>query len=153
MCKDLQQNHVGLKSIKTKIKKEDNPSSTFLAMTGQIAKVIEHLNNLTGRRFALHGENANCVGAALTGKGHLHQKYTVEELKLVIDHKVAEWGGDDVCFSDGKPGRFYLRPKTLFSYKNLADYLEEAQVWKNGLPKVKQQAVERKVVVRDGPPV
>lgn len=47
--------------------------------------------------------------------------HTLEDLRLVVDHKVSEWAGGDMAK--------YLRPQTLFQPSKFGGYLDEAREW------------------------
>lgn len=61
-------------------------------------------------------------------RGRLAEGYTAEDLMLVVDYLTAKWLKDPKM-SD------YLRPRTLFSPENCAEYFDKAKKWtKNGRP-------------------
>lgn len=55
-------------------------------------------------------------------KERLKSGTSVADLKLVIDHKIAQWG-------DSEKMRAFIRPKTLFGPENFPGYLSEAHDW------------------------
>ena len=75
----------------------------------QINIVISYLNDRAGKKFRNVQGNAKHINARLK-EGH-----TVEDMKLVIDRKVAEWKGG--------PMDEYLRPPTLFNSEKFEGYL------------------------------
>jgi len=80
-------------------------------------EIIQYLNEKTGKNFRY---NAN--GNLKFIKARIKEKYTLKDFKKVIDLKVAEWS--DTIFSNGTPGKNYLRPQTLFNEK-FDSYLNE----------------------------
>lgn len=71
--------------------------------------VISYLNDRAGKKFRNVQGNAKHINARLK-EGH-----TVDDMKLVIDRKVAEWKGG--------PMDEYLRPPTLFNSEKFEGYL------------------------------
>lgn len=71
--------------------------------------VISYLNDRAGKKFRNVQGNAKHINARLK-EGH-----TVEDMKMVIDRKVAEWKGG--------PMDEYLRPPTLFNSEKFEGYL------------------------------
>ena len=80
--------------------------------TPQIKEVIDYLNEKTNKNF-----RATTKKTQILIKTLLKNKYTVEDIKKVIDIKVRQWGKD-------KKMKIYLRPETLFGTKFEA-YLNE----------------------------
>lgn len=80
--------------------------------TLQIKEVIDYLNEKTNKNF-----RATTKKTQTLIKGLLKNKYTVEDIKKVIDIKVKQWSKD-------KKMKIYLRPETLFGSKFEA-YLNE----------------------------
>lgn len=80
--------------------------------TPQIKEVIDYLNEKSKKNFR---HTTNKTQTLI--KGLLKNKYTVEDIKKVIDIKVKQWGKD-------KKMKIYLRPETLFGSKFEA-YLNE----------------------------
>jgi len=83
-----------------------------------VAAVIDALNSLSGRRFDPGGAQAQYV------RGRLRSGATVEQLVLVVEHRVALWAKDPRM-------RQYLRPETLFGAAKFEDYLPLAREWDN----------------------
>ena len=98
---------------------EPKPSSN----ASSIKSVIDHLNSQTNSKFQPKGKAAENI------KARFEEGFTVDDLKLIIDHKVMEWGKDARMCQ-------YLRPATLFIPKNCAGYLSQARAVRMG------QAVE-----------
>lgn len=82
----------------------------------RVDEVLTHLNSALGKS----GASAFTSGCGLGER--LRKGATVEDAKLVIDFKVAEWAEDDKM-------RQYIRPKTLFGAENFPGYLSEARDW------------------------
>lgn len=80
--------------------------------TPQIKEVIDYLNEKTNKNF-----RATTKKTQILIKTLLKNKYTVEDIKKVIDIKVKQWSKD-------KKMKIYLRPETLFGSKFEA-YLNE----------------------------
>ena len=75
----------------------------------QCVELLEHLNAQTGKKFRPVDANLRLLAARL-------KEATAEEIRAVIDAKVAEWSGD---LGMAK----YLRPETLFNATKFAGYL------------------------------
>jgi uncharacterized phage protein (TIGR02220 family) len=73
-------------------------------------QIIEYLNAKTSSKFRPVTSNLSLV------KARLAEGASPEDCRAVIDAKVAEWKGD-------KSMSQYLRPKTLFSATNFAQYM------------------------------
>ena len=80
--------------------------------TPQIKEVIDYLNEKTNKNFRATTKKTQTLIKTL-----LKNKYTVEDIKKVIDIKVKQWSKD-------KKMKIYLRPETLFGSKFEA-YLNE----------------------------
>lgn len=83
--------------------------------TSQIKEVIDYLNEKSNKNFRHTTKKTQTLI-----KGLLKNKYTVKEIKKVIDIKVKQWGKD-------KKMKIYLRPETLFGNK-FEGYLNEEPV-------------------------
>ena len=85
---------------------KENPDSS---------SVIEHFNKVCSTKYRSstksHSENINA---------RLKEGHSVEDLKIVIDSKFAEWGGDPKMAQ-------YIRPQTLFSAGKFQGYLTAAK--------------------------
>ena len=57
-------------------------------------------------------------------EARLNDGHSTEDLKLVVDHKLSQWGKD-------KKMRTYLRPTTVFQASKFDGYLNDALEWKN----------------------
>jgi len=80
-----------------------------------VNRVIEYLNKVTGRNFG-----KSRPGTFKNILARMKERHTLDDFKKVIDHKASEW-------LDNPDMRQYLRPSTLFSSKNFANYLDEAE--------------------------
>lgn len=87
-------------------------------VSADVAAVFEALNSLSGRRFDPGGAQAQYV------RGRLKCGATVEQLVLVVEHRVALWAKDPKM-------REYLRPETLFGAAKFENYLPLAREWDN----------------------
>ena len=72
--------------------------------------VLNYLNSKIGSRFRSVPANLKLISA------RLKEGATVADCKSVIDAKVAEWSEDSKL-------KKYLRPATLFSAENFAQYV------------------------------
>lgn len=89
------------------------PSRKTLSGKPDDAKqVLEFLNQKTGRRYQPVKANLEMIVA------RLKEGTTVDELRMVVAKKCREWAGDEKM-------SLYLRPKTLFSRLNYAQYQGE----------------------------
>lgn len=79
------------------------------------AEVISYLNLKSGKNF-----KADSASAIRFINGRLKDGYTVDDMKHVIDVKVAEW-------KDTERDQ-YLRPETLFSSTKFESYLNQRPV-------------------------
>jgi phage replication O-like protein O len=101
------------------VSRMDEPKPDLLTIPA--IEVITYLNQATGSRYSLKPD-----GNAVKGtRGRLADGFSVEELKRVIDFKLAEWGQDSKM-------RQYLRPSTLFRPNHCPAYLQAAQAWAVG---------------------
>lgn len=78
-------------------------------------QVIRYLNERTGRRFSLKTKAYKAKIYARLSEG-----YTIDDMKTVIDKKVAEWKGTEY--------EKYLSPTTLFSPSHFDVYLNQADI-------------------------
>lgn len=111
-----------------------NPDDAGDGSAGILARAaIEHLNAKTGSAYRHVESNLKLVRARL-GEGA-----TLDEVKAVIDAKVAEWAGDRKMAA-------YLRPSTLFNATNFAQYVGQ-------LPRASAPAVGTPIGVASGSPL
>ena len=101
----------------TKIDAGNIRSSSMSIRQNELAdQVIDHLNKLTGSRYR-HSESSRKHIRARISEG-----CTVNELKLIVDHKTEQWIGTEQ--------EEYLRPLTLFGRVTLFEgYLSNAIRW------------------------
>lgn len=75
----------------------------------EIDALIEHLNQRAGKAFRPVEANRKFV------RGRLKEGFTTDDVRAVIDAKVAQWKGDSKMAD-------FLRPGTLFNATNFAQY-------------------------------
>lgn len=110
----------GLKKVIKEVSKEDS-----IEPVQPVEVVVEYLNRLTGSTFR-HTTKATFESV----NARLKENYQVDELLLVVEHKVAQWGNDQKM-------REYLRPITLFGKEKFEGYLQAAAAWlKSGKPTI-----------------
>lgn len=78
--------------------------------SGDVSDVVAYLNTKTGKAFRTVAANAKLIRARLA------EGATVDQVKAVIDAKVAEW-------RDDREMSKYLRPSTLFNATRFEQYL------------------------------
>jgi uncharacterized phage protein (TIGR02220 family) len=88
--------------------------------SGDIKSVVDHLNQLAGSKFQAKGQAEKLINARLS------DGFTLQDLRLVIEHKVSEWGKSAKMCQ-------YLRPTTLFNTNKFPGYLAQAKAVQNGL--------------------
>lgn len=86
-----------------------------VVVTDQAKIVLAHLNQTTGSRYQV------CSSSLENIRARLREKFSVEDLCLVVDYKTADWRETDQAQ--------YLRPATLFIPKNFPGYLQSATNW------------------------
>jgi len=91
----------GSKQDKDKDKDKDNINNIY---SPAAADIINYLNSKAGTKFKTKNQLANKKIAA-----RLHEGYSVDDFKKVIDNKCDEWLESDMAK--------YLRPETLFGSK------------------------------------
>jgi uncharacterized phage protein (TIGR02220 family) len=92
--------------------KPDVPSPTEAKSkpnSAECGALLEYLNEKSGSHFKPVDSNLKLIQA------RINEGATTEEIKQVIDTKAAEWMSDEQM-------KIYLRPATLFSPKNYAQY-------------------------------
>lgn len=104
ICYSAQQN---LPQIKNNINNKDNILNI---------NVLDYLNEKAGTHYKPVESNLKFITARL-------KDYSIEDLKSVIDKKVAEW--------KETPMQKYLRPETLFNATKFESYLNGLEVVKN----------------------
>lgn len=92
----------------------NNDNKDSLSASADAITVLTYLNEICQTKYkhttASHIKNIN---ARL-------KEFSLEECKMVIDHKFAEWGNDDRMAA-------YLRPQTLFGTEKFHGYLMAAK--------------------------
>ena len=73
-------------------------------------EVLEHINSVTGRDFGNTREIVSCFK---------REACTVNDCKMVIDHKWAEWAGTDMAK--------HVNPVTPFRKAHFNDYLDQSK--------------------------
>ena len=115
--RDLQKSNSGftkkLPTIETLTRK------TFTIETSTIESIVRHLNDVLDTNYRPSGKKTKAVINARLAEGH-----TLEDFKIVIDKKYAEWVNDPE-FSK------FLRPETLFGNK-FEGYLNQQAAQKMG---------------------
>lgn len=93
-------------------------------LSDSVAEVISYLNEKAGTKY-----RANAKGTSKHVEARLNDGYSVDDLKKVIDNKVADWKGTNM--------EQYLRPETLFSQSHTESYLNQKVVQKQEQPQRK----------------
>lgn len=96
--------------------REEEKESTIIPYK----KIIEHLNNKTGKKFS-HKSSAN----QKLIKARFNEDYTLEDFIRVIDIKTNEWINDEKM-------KKYLKPDTLFRTSNFDKYLNQEDITNKG---------------------
>lgn len=96
--------------------REEEKESTIIPYK----KIIEHLNNKTGKKFS-HKSSAN----QKLIKARFNEDYTLEDFIRVIDIKTNEWINDEKM-------KKYLKPDTLFRTSNFDKYLNQEDITDKG---------------------
>lgn len=86
-----------------------------IVITDQARQVLSYLNQTTGSRYQV------CSTSLENIRARLRERFTVDDLCLVVDYKNADW-------RDSEQAQ-YLRPATLFIPKNFPGYLQSATKW------------------------
>lgn len=92
-------------------------------------KIIDYLNNKAGTHFKPVESNLKFIKARL-------KDYSEEDIKAVIDKKVADWKGTDM--------QKYIRPETLFNATKFESYLNEKE-FKNKKFKNQREYSEKEI--------
>lgn len=80
-------------------------------------EAVQYLNLICGRSFHLVPENLKFAAGRLNGLA------TLDDLKLIVEHKAFQWQNTDRAQ--------YLRPATLFQAEKFDAYLQAAKAWKS----------------------
>jgi uncharacterized phage protein (TIGR02220 family) len=89
---------------------QPQPQKNNMSATADAAQILAYLNERAGRCYQPVKANLSLI------VGRLNEGATPGQCKKVIDAKAAVWGSDPKMSS-------YLRPKTLFSATNFAQYV------------------------------
>lgn len=109
-----------IKEYQTKNNKEKNsPAGPDSTIDAEVLEVVSYLNEKANKNFGARSKSTEKFI-----KGRLNDGATVEEMKAVIDRKVAQWKDDP------KMNQF-LRPKTLFNETNYESYRNESDAKQN----------------------
>lgn len=100
---------------KIRLDKSRRDNKEILSCKPDCVEVIEYLNSVTGSKY-----KATTASHAKDINGRFSQGHSIDDLKMVIDFKNAEWK-DDAKMSG------YLRPATLFGASKFDGYLKAAK--------------------------
>lgn len=92
--------------------KPKNHNNKLFSTPDVVGGIIIYLNNVLGTHFRNSETNSRLI------KKLFANKYTVNDIKFVIDNKFAEWHDDPKMAK-------YLRPSTLFRESNFDKYVNE----------------------------
>ena len=84
----------------------------------EAVEVLSYLNLKSNHNYEEIDTNLNFIVARFTERSGL----TVEDCRLVIEHKCSEWLSSDKM-------KIYLRPATLFNKEKFSQYLPAAKKW------------------------
>jgi uncharacterized phage protein (TIGR02220 family) len=121
--------------VKEKVKEEEKKGEVVeggreLPFSEFKRQAIEYLNSQTGKNFS-----PDCKGTERFLQARYSEKRTIEDIKLVIDNRVAKWLKDEKMAE-------YLRPETLFNATKFESYLVEAKKEKQDEESGKKQREE-----------
>lgn len=108
--------HATEEELEEEKEREEEKESTIIPYK----KIIEHLNNKTGKKFS-HKSSAN----QKLIKARFNEDYTLEDFIRVIDIKTNEWINDEKM-------KKYLKPDTLFRTSNFDKYLNQEDITDKG---------------------
>ena len=97
---------------KNKNKTKNKTKNNVLSPTDDCVKIINHLNEKTGKSFKATGKKTITIINA-----RFSEEFSIEDFKKVIDTKCEQWLNDSSMSQ-------YLRPETLFGTK-FESYLNE----------------------------
>lgn len=93
-----------------------------------VERVVQFLNETLQPARPFRHDTKKTIEAV---NGRLRDKYTVDDILLVIEHKISQWKGDAKMEQ-------YLRPETLFGTGKFEGYLVAATAWEqHGKPQFK----------------
>ncbi|WP_020409845.1 conserved phage C-terminal domain-containing protein [Hahella ganghwensis] len=96
--------------------KRHSPAEAEPIPSDDSKRVIDHLNQSTGRSFRTSKASLKFIN------GRLGEGFTLEQLNIVTDHRVSKWANDSEMSE-------YLRPQTLFAPEKFEGYLQAAIEW------------------------
>lgn len=95
---------------------QEGKKNTICPSDDSVGQAIDYLNQVTGHGYKSGAKSNRKHVLARIADGH-----TIEEIKLVVDHKFMEWRNSADMFK-------YLRPETLFGSK-FDGYLQTARAY------------------------
>ncbi|PIC96364.1 hypothetical protein CSV69_07770 [Sporosarcina sp. P26b] len=114
--KRLPEENIMLPAITKELKQTTKNKRASEKDLATISSVIEYLNQKASKRFR---HNTNTTMDLLHER--IEEGYTLDDFKLVIDTKVAQW-------LHHPQFRHYLQPSTLFKAEKFENYLNETPV-------------------------
>lgn len=114
------------------LKEVEIPDEKVNSHLSEIKEIVEYLNLATGASYRASTPKTQRLICARMREG-----FTVEDFKLVIDHKLKAWGKDPKM-------QTYLRPETLFGTK-FECYLNErctSRIGENSFQRMQRLARE-----------
>ncbi|PIC85408.1 replication protein [Sporosarcina sp. P20a] len=112
--KCLSEENIMLPAITKELKQTTKNTRASEKDLATISSVIDYLNQKASKRFR---HNTNTTMDLLHER--IEEGYTLDDFKLVIDTKAAQW-------LDHPQFRHYLQPSTLFKAEKFENYLNEA---------------------------
>lgn len=97
-----------------------------------VKEIIDYLNSTIGTRYTTRSKSTNAKIKARLKEGH-----TIDDFKIVIDNKSAQW-------KDNAKMRAYLRPETLFAAEHFESYLNEGNINGSGVQEVSRTDEEQR---------
>ena len=97
-----------------------------------VKEIIDYLNSTIGTRYTTRSKSTNAKIKARLKEGH-----TIDDFKIVIDNKSAQW-------KDNAKMRTYLRPETLFAAEHFESYLNEGNINGSGTKNVSRTDEEQR---------
>jgi uncharacterized phage protein (TIGR02220 family) len=119
---------------KERTQNEAKVSSGQNELMDEVREIIDHLNEVTGRRFRAAGVDALNIKARLR-----EEDVTVEGIKQMISRQWEQWKGKYLS-DKTTPLREFVRPSTLFKSENFNNYYS-----------AKDLPIERRSSLRDLP--
>jgi len=107
-----------LREVKELKNKDDVEQQSSDQLKGQVHEVVLYLNSQTAKHFKATSKDTDKLI-----KARLHEGYTIDDFKKVIDIKSQQWSGTSMDQ--------FLRPGTLFTASHFESYLNEKQVTTN----------------------